>query len=327
MSGSPSSPFDNIMPWKDMRRITDSSAGELVEIPKFYYKWTKDGSKLKIQISMTQHEGFLTSPAHADRGDGVGERDYIYVGRYHCADDYKSKTGYMPKTSISISTAYTGIHNLGSNIWELDFATLATIRMLCLVEYASWDLMPKIGYGYGGSSIINTGYTDNMSYHTGTTQTNRSTTGQGVQYRYIEGLWDNCNYYVNGVSTSYNNVYLCNNPSLQNSTSNYTYSRLSVPNTGTAHYTITSCNVSSVTSYEYAIIPSSTNGTSMNYMCAEIVEPGNKSSSALVVGTGIYGGDRRQNIFSWDTWMSREGDSRNYISCRLMVLPPSRLSA
>ena len=48
MSGTPSSPFDDILPWSGLRRVTDSAAGELVEIPKFYYKWTRDGAKMKL---------------------------------------------------------------------------------------------------------------------------------------------------------------------------------------------------------------------------------------------------------------------------------------
>ena len=44
------SPFDDISPWKDMTVVEDANAGTLVQIPKFYYKLTKEGSKLKIQI-------------------------------------------------------------------------------------------------------------------------------------------------------------------------------------------------------------------------------------------------------------------------------------
>ena len=35
------SPFDNLYPWSGMVRVTDAVAGELVAIPKFWYKWTK----------------------------------------------------------------------------------------------------------------------------------------------------------------------------------------------------------------------------------------------------------------------------------------------
>ena len=44
-----SSPFDVIKPYSDIKRVHDDVAGELVEIPKFYYKWSKNGSSLKLQ--------------------------------------------------------------------------------------------------------------------------------------------------------------------------------------------------------------------------------------------------------------------------------------
>lgn len=89
-----SSPFDNIMPWSGMVKVEDSEAGTLVEIPKFWYKLTKDGSALSIQITNQETDGFSVSPAHMDRGDGKGERDVVYIGRYHCGSTaYKSAAG------------------------------------------------------------------------------------------------------------------------------------------------------------------------------------------------------------------------------------------
>ena len=73
-----------------MVRVTDVVAGELVAIPKFWYKWTKSGNSLKLQIADKETDGFHVSPAHADRGDGKGERDIVYIGRYHCnTNNYK----------------------------------------------------------------------------------------------------------------------------------------------------------------------------------------------------------------------------------------------
>lgn len=212
-NGNGSSPFDTISPWKDIRRVTDSNAGELVEIPKFYYKWTRSGSSMKLQISMSQKEGFLCSPAHADRGDNKGERDYVYVGRYHCSSsDYKSTTGVLSKSYITRSTARTAIHNLGSDIWQFDYAMLWTIRMLYLVEYADWNSQAKIGYGCGdGDNFENTGSTDAMTYHTGTNAASRDTYGH-TQYRYIEDLWGNVYDWCDGIYFSGTTIYGIKNP-------------------------------------------------------------------------------------------------------------------
>ncbi len=212
--GSGNSPFDTLLPWSGMVRSTDPQAGELVAIPKYWYKWTKSGSTIKLQIADGPAEGFLVSPAHCDRGDGHGERDVVYVGRYHChTSNWKSQTGGKPKADITRSSARSSIHNLGSTIWQWDWAMDWTIKMLYLVEYADWNSQTKIGYGCGNnSSTENMGQTDGMTYHTGTKQSSRTTYGVGVQYRHIEGLWDNVYDWVDGCYYNSNSLNIILNP-------------------------------------------------------------------------------------------------------------------
>lgn len=213
-NGSGSSLFDKLMPWAGMTRETDSAAGELVKIPKYWYKWTKSGNTITLQIANKAVEGFAVSPAHCDRGDGFGERDVVYVGRYHCASDYKSKTGVEPLTSITRSAARSGIHKLGGTIWQWDWAMSWTIKMLYLVEFADWNSQAKIGYGCGNSSSAeNMGKTDHMTYHTGTCKESRTTYGVGVQYRHIEGLWDNVYDWVDGCYYNSTGLNIILNPS------------------------------------------------------------------------------------------------------------------
>lgn len=213
-NGNGSSPFDTLQPWAGMTRETDSAAGELVKIPKYWYKWTKSGNTVALQIADKEVEGFSVSPAHCDRGDGHGERDVVYVGRYHChTSNWKSQTGGKPKADITRSSARSSIHNLGSTIWQWDWAMDWTIKMLYLVEYADWNSQTKIGYGCGNnSSTENMGQTDGMTYHTGTKQSSRTTYGVGVQYRHIEGLWDNVYDWVDGCYYNGNGLNIILNP-------------------------------------------------------------------------------------------------------------------
>ena len=206
-SNSYSSPFDDCQPWKGMTKST-RDGNVVVAIPKFWYKITQNGAGIKVQIADGEVEGFSVSPAHMDRGDGAGERDVVYVGRYHCNSSYKSASGGAPVANITRSAARTSIHNTGSNIWQMDFATRFTLWLLYIVEFADWNSQAKIGYGCGNnSSAQNMGYTDSMPYHTGTTQSSRTSYGLGTQYRNIEGLWDNvydwcdgCYYDGNGLN-------------------------------------------------------------------------------------------------------------------------------
>lgn len=216
-----SSPFDEISPWKDMDRVTDDEAGVMVKIPKFWYKLTQIGEHgVKIQISDKAISDFSVCPACMDRDDGNGERDYILVGRYHCAvDTYKSSTNVKPQVNVSQADFRTRIHELGSDVYMMDFATRFTIWLLYIVEFANWNSQSTIGRGCGNRTSSNQvktenmGYTDYMPYHTGTTQNSRDVYGLGIQYRYLEGLWDNCYDRLTGCYNSSDGMMVEINPS------------------------------------------------------------------------------------------------------------------
>lgn len=205
-NGTGSSPFDNLMPWAGMVKETRAGGVEVKE-PKYWFKWTKTGKKLKLQIADGPVDGFYVDPVNMDKGDGLGELDFSYIGRYHCGDDYKSTTNVAQKVNITRSTARTGIHSLGDYFWQIDFAQFWYIGMLYLVEFADWNGQATIGYGCSVSgSRENNGRTDAMQYHTGTTAASRDTYGF-TQYRNIEGWWDNvydwmdgCYYNRNGLN-------------------------------------------------------------------------------------------------------------------------------
>lgn len=208
-----SSPFDNRLPWSGMVKST-RTGGVMVSIPKFWYKLTKNGNGLKIQIADSATEGFSVSPAHMNRGDGKGERDVVYVGRYHCGIDLRSNSGQTPRGNFTRASVRIGIHDLGENIWQNDFAMRFTIWLLYLVEFADWNSQKTIGKGCGNNSAVqSTGYTDSMPYHTGTTQSSRDTYGLGTQYRNIEGLWDNCYDFCDGCYNNSNGLNIILNPS------------------------------------------------------------------------------------------------------------------
>ena len=210
-NGSGSSPFDTLYPWSEMVKET-RTGGVMVKEPKYWFKWTKTGKKLKLQIADGPVEGFHVDPVNMDRGDGLGELDFSYIGRYHCGSDYKSSTNVAQKVNITRSTARSGIHNLGSYIWQMDFAQMWYVGMLFLVEFADWNGQTKIGYGCSQSgSKQNNGRTDSMQYHTGTTAANRTTYGF-TQYRNIEGWWDNVYDWMDGCYYNSNGLNVIKNP-------------------------------------------------------------------------------------------------------------------
>ena len=262
-NGNGSSPFDTIMPWAGMVVEDDATAGKLVKIPKYWFKWTRSGNGMKLQISNGPEAGFHVSPAHADRGDGKGERDYVYVGRYHCNTSYKSQAGSQPAASMTRAAARSSIHNLGSTYWQYDFAMYWTIMMLYLVEYANWNSQATIGYGCSPSgSKFNMGATDNMVYHTGTSAASRTTYGS-VQYRHIEGLWDNVLDWCDGIRFSGSTVYCIANPASFSDTSGGTQVGTRATRNGyISHWTNPTAE-----GFEYALYPDQVNGSATTYVC------------------------------------------------------------
>lgn len=306
-NGSGSSPFDNLMPWSGMVK-EERAGGTMVKIPKFWYKLTQNGNGVKIQITDSPAEGFSVSPAHMDRGDGKGERDYVYVGRYHCASDYKSKTGVKPVASITRSSARSSIHNLGTNIWQCDFAMRFTIWLLYIVEFADWDSQTKIGYGCGDNSATeNMGYTDSMPYHTGTTKSSHDTYGCGTQYRWIEGLWDNVYDWCDGCYYNSNGLNIILNPSSFSDSSGGT-----LAGSLTGGYP-SALSVKSVSGLFPVFVPSASSGSNTTY-----VPDGwnfNASIPCLYVGGGYY-----QNLNHGMFYVNYNGTSNSNanIGCQLL---------
>lgn len=265
-----SSPFDNCYPWKGMKRVEDSDCGTLVEIPKFYFKWTFDGAKMKLQISPVQQEGFHVSPAHADRGDGEGERPKVYVSAYLLNSENKSVSG-ATNVYKSGNTWRTQMNNTYNNdeVWQWDYAMYITIVMLYLVEYADWDCQRKICLGYYNTEIETTGQSDDIPYHTGATCTlaNKDNYGAIAKYRYIEGMWKHNVVFIDGIyniaaTGMYAGVKIVYNPKDLNAITTVNFSNKAT-DTGirgslTSSYEIKSWDVSSVSGMEWVIFPKET---------------------------------------------------------------------
>ena len=302
------SPFDDRLPWSGMVK-SERTGGTMVAIPKFWYKLTQNGSGMSIQIANRAVEGYSVSPAHMDRGDGHGERDVVYIGRYHCNGTYKSGTG-SPMADMARSSARSDIHNLGSTIWQSDFTMRFTLWLLYIVEFADWNSQAKIGYGCGNnSSPQSMGYTDSMPYHTGTTQSSRTTYGCGTQYRNIEGLWDNVLDWCDGCYNNGNGLNIILNPSEFSDTSNGT--AVGVPSHGWS----SAFRVKTNGGFP-VFIPTSADGDDTTYLC----DNWNFMSSApcLCVG-GCYGNFPHYGLFYVSDY-SVSGHGRK-TGCRLQELP------
>ena len=312
-NGNGSSPFDTIMPWAGMVVEDDATAGKLVKIPKYWFKWTRSGNGMKLQISNGPEAGFHVSPAHADRGDGKGERDYVYVGRYHCNTSYKSQAGSQPAANMTRAAARSSIHNLGSTYWQYDYAMYWTIMMLYLVEYANWNSQATIGYGCSPSNAkFNMGATDNMVYHTGTSAASRTTYGS-VQYRHIEGLWDNVYDWCDGIRFSGSTVYCIANPASFSDTSGGT----NVGTRATSSGYISGWTNPTADGFEYALYPNAVSGSETTYVCDYC---GYDASGVVLCVGGGFGQGQGRGAFCLVGDGAASGAGAG-VGCRLQKLP------
>lgn len=309
-NGNGSSPFDNLMPWAGMVKET-RTGGVMVKEPKYWYKWTKTGKKLKLQIADGPVEGFHVDPVNMDRGDGLGELNFSYIARYHCASGtYKSETNKAQQVSITRSAARTSIHNLGANIWQMDFAQMWYVGMLFLVEFADWN-GERIGRGCSASgSKENNGKTDAMQYHTGTTAANRDTYGY-TQYRNIEGWWDNVYDWMDGCYYNSNGLNVIKNPNQFSDSANGTL--VGKPVAGyPSDFTIPTQS-----GLEWALFPSAAAGSTTNYV--PDYWSFNGGNPCLRHG-GSYGQNRDRGPFC--VGYSGASGASTGIGCRLQERPP-----
>ena len=311
-NGTGSSPFDSLMPWAGMVKET-RTGGVMVKEPKYWFKWTKTGKKLKLQIADGPVDGFHVDPVNMDKGDGLGELDFSYIGRYHCASGtYKSETNKAQQVSITRSAARTSIHNLGANIWQMDFAQMWYVGMLYLVEFADWNGQKTIGYGCSAAgSKENNGKTDAMQYHTGTTAANRTTYGY-TQYRNIEGWWDNVYDWMDGCYYNSNGLNVILNPSKFSDNANGTLIG-SMPSSGYPN----DMAVPTQSGFEWALRPATTGGSDSTYVPDYWYFGG--GSPCLCHG-GIYYQSQNYGPF----YVDYDSASSTYtsIGCRLQERPP-----
>lgn len=308
-NGSGSSPLDNLYPWKDMVR-EDRTGGIMVKEPKYWFKWTKTGRKLKLQIADQPVDGFHVDPVNMDRGDGLGELDYSYIGRYHCASGtYKSETNKAQQVDITRSTARTRIHNLGTNIWQMDFAQMWYVNMLFLVEFADWN-GERIGRGCSASgSKENNGKTDTMQYHTGTTAANRDSYGF-CQYRNIEGWWDNVYDWMDGCYYNSSGLNVIKNPNQFSDNANGVL--VGKPTSGYP----SDFAIPTQSGLEWALYPTESSGSATTH----VPDYWSVSGSSPCLD---HGGSSSQNQRRGPFYVGYSGtsSSSSYIGCRLQERP------
>ncbi len=316
LAGSGTSPFDNIAPWKDMKRYnvigtelvpdTDSRFDEaandtVVYIPEFYYTAYKDtaNSKWLWAISPTAKEGYKKHP-----GSGC------YVGRFHTSG---SETGVFTKGSVAplanVTRANFRTYSAakGDDWRQMDLKTWSAIQLLYLVEFANWHSQDTLGKGQNSGSVKNTGVTTGAAYHT------IKRDGNSNMYRWIENPFSNLLTWVDGYVASSRNSYISTDPaSYGDSSSGMENADIKLPSSGY----ITGMGYSEKCAW--AFIPDTASGGSASTHVPDYVN-GYSGAYVLYVGGNCYAYDGYGAFcFYADSSATSAG---GYIGSRLLYQP------
>ena len=314
ISGSGSSPFDTIAPWKDMKEVNILSDGTVVEksdsrfsytnndvmvwIPEFYYTAYKDetNSKWLWAISPTPLSGYEKHP-------GSGQ----YVSKYHTTgttDAVGSKSGNTPLVNVSQTNFRTYSHNKGSDWYMLDLAAWSAIQILYLVEFAHFDSQTKLGTGWNTGSISAVGGTDSAAYHT------VKASGAHNQYRWIEDPFSNVYDWVDGFAASSRKCYVgASDTGYAGGTSDLTDVGITLPSSNE----IKNFGYSDAA---FAFLPneSVSNSSYNTYVCDRV---GSASGSSVLYVGGFYYSHSSYGLFCFLASYSASGAGSN-IGSRLL---------
>lgn len=325
-TGSGSSPFDKYMPWMEMEEYnieaetgmrtkkgnsnftrTQPTKPVLVKIPEFYYKVEKSGTIFRYYVADGPVDEF-----HLHPGSGC------YVARYEAIGSNNSSLGSFlgsysstlaPSTRQTRDTYRTRARNMASGFQLYDFAAWCAVGLLYLVEFADWDSQKKMGQGIvNDADSHKTGETDSMVYHTGRAAGTDGKTA--VQYRGIENPWGNVFEWIDGINVNNRVPYICTEPNsyADDTTSNYTSSGITLPNSGW----IKGLGFSSA--FPWALLPDTTGGGSATTYIPDYI---NSSSGWSVLDvSGCYTNASIAGLFYLDTSQS-SGISSQYIGARL----------
>jgi len=195
----------------------------MVQIPRVYYKHVRvdalgvespTGRYERILISPYPIAGFVLHNAFYARGHLSTPPDHIYIGAYTgiiSSTKLLSKSGVTSTVSQSMTAFETAAKANGSGFGIMDIHTLSLLKMLFVVEYASWNSQAVLGNGNVGSSAqLNTGSTNANLASNGTWGTTANQTS-GMCWRGIENFWGNIWQFIIGFN-GYTDKYRIINP-------------------------------------------------------------------------------------------------------------------
>lgn len=179
--------------------VLDGTAGNvMVQVPKFYVKYTDDGVSKSVEISLTADAGFVVHPAFVKAGVEVAYRYYRAYTAINQVGVLHSVSGVIPTVSQTIATFRTQARANGAG-WEMvDWNLLSAIQALGFVEFADfqWDRYIGAGNNVGADYGITTGQSNGI----GNSSSPSTNNGMWMSYRGIENFYADVWEFTDGVN-------------------------------------------------------------------------------------------------------------------------------
>jgi len=201
--------------------LTGGNGNVMVEIPKFYYKYSYVGNTHNWSISLLPLDGYAVHPAFNKGGVEVEHR---YIGAYSASTDgtvLKSVSGEYCDCSMTRATMRTRAQAIGIGWSILDFNLLSAIQLLMLIEFGTFNIQDPNGIGMGRTQLYNGSWADGSLYglnglgnNIGNATGNVSSGGMAtdyMSYRGIENFYGNVWKWVDGINIKDHIPYICNN--------------------------------------------------------------------------------------------------------------------
>ncbi len=217
----------------DSAKLDGTDGQVMVEIPKFYYRYTVLPNGYEWAISESAISGFSVVPAFVDSSGA--EKDYIYIGaypgvlydasatayidgdgsgaQYAAGDILSSVSGFKPITGETRATFRTAAEARGTGWHLLDGEILFAVQLLYITEYADFDAQTMLGEGNTkfaawdfATTIAATGKSNLLGNASGGQATVGGNSADYVSYRGIEDFYGNVWQFVDGVNINNDGV-------------------------------------------------------------------------------------------------------------------------
>jgi hypothetical protein len=230
--------------------LTGADGYVMVEIPRFWYRYSRVGDVITWEIADRAKSGFTIHPAFIKDGVEVAHR---YLGAYDACfldatdgvyksglnlddasslfntaeDKLASVAGVYPLVGATRAECRTMASNNGAGWRQQDFWTSSAVQLLYLIEYGTFNSQAVLGDGntaFGTYPPSSSSQTDSphsiagKSNSLGIGSTNATTGASSasrdtafMSYRGIENFFGNCWNWVDGFNSINRNAWVTNN--------------------------------------------------------------------------------------------------------------------